>query len=459
MEILKKIFISTKPRPTATAEKKYFNSLDAEVPALLDFIALNEEEGKFFSLLDVGAFGSGASYAPALRKYFPGAAYDGVDLKLDPETTALLDTYYIGDITTRNFASYDVTICVSALGRYAPTEQLKVFRRACELAKTCVFFSFPYGAEESMFGERTNVTAQQLAAFTQVCGGAVEKKFFYNEFPKDSAKWRRISQARASKVRLLPGREVQCIGMLQVRKPTKPLKGEFRGITAYLMKKTRLLKAQPEYMEGRENYTMFNTGGVELEVGEFLYAFVKMTKPLRILETGTHLGISAMYMGQALKENDEGGKIVTLEIFDENIKKSETMWRQTRVQESVIALKARSLEFETNEIFDMLFLDSEPDIRFDELMRFYPSLKPGGFILVHDLHVNLGRSDASVNGMKNWPFGDFREKFGHLIMDHSLQTFVFRTPRGLVVFQKSAVDFSHTNFLRQNTSGEVQNEP
>ncbi len=326
-----------------------------------------------------------------------------------------------------------------------------MFKRVCELAKKYAILTFPYGKEGLIPGQYANITPEQLRKFIEVSGGTAVKKFFYNEFPQGRKKWRQISEAEASRVPLREDRGVQCLCVLEIEKPLSRLQGDFFGISRHLLKKTKALDPQPEYTPGRENYTMFNTGGVELEVGEFLYAFVKMTKPLRILETGTHLGVSAMYMAQALKENRGGGRVITLEIFDENIKQSKKLWRETGVSEYVKAVKKPSLEYEASEEFDLLFLDSEPDIRFDEVNRFYPRLKPGGFIFIHDLHPNLGQSNLFINGMKNWPFGDYREKFGHLLKDHSLQAFTFRTPRGLVIFQKSADDFDHAKFLRENS--------
>jgi len=220
------------------------------------------------------------------------------------------------------------------------------------------------------------------------------------------------------------------------------------GITGYLMKKTTALEKLPEVSPGYQHYAMFNAGGVEVEVGEFLYAFVKMIKPKRILETGTHLGVSSLYMAQALKENG-AGHLVTLEIFDENIQKSKRLWREAGVAEQVTVLKARSLEYTEKETLDMLFLDSEPDIRFDELVRFYDKVRPEGFIFVHDLHPHLGRSGPFLHEMPYWPYGDFREKFGDRILDYSLQTFSFRTPRGFTLFQKTGPEFGHYVYLQE----------
>lgn len=59
-------------------------------------------------------------------------------------------------------------------------------------------------------------------------------------------------------------------------------------------------------------FKMYNTGGVEQEVGEFLYGLVRILKPNHVLETGTHKGIASSYMGSALKENTKG-KLTTVE--------------------------------------------------------------------------------------------------------------------------------------------------
>ena len=186
---------------------------------------------------------------------------------------------------------------------------------------------------------------------------------------------------------------------------------------------------------------MFNSGGVETETGEFLYGFVRMTKPSRILETGTHKGISSMYMAKALEENKKG-HLLTLELFQENINEAAALWAEMDVQGRITCLKQSSLEYKLEGQVDLLFLDSEPQHRFDEFVNFYPRLKPGGFIFIHDLHPNLGRDAAQGH------WADFREKIGVWMKDHSLQTFTFRTPRGFTVFQKAAPDFSHTAHLR-----------
>lgn len=458
-----KLFGPKKEGLASRIEYRHFNERDVEIPALIDF--LRAREGRFFSLLDVGAFGSHAYYAPLVKSLFPGSAYHGVDIKPDPRTAELLNRYHQGNVLELPLGRYDVVFSVSTIEHCGMTsyksddpaaERFQVFCRLRDLAKKYLFLTFPFGLEGEFPGEYANITAAELDRYAAACpGAAVKTRFFYNEFPQGREKWVAVDRKKASGVALRADRGVQCVCILEIEKPEARYRGNFPGITEILLKKTKALEPQPEYTPGREDYSMFNTGGVEIEVAEFLYSFVKMVKPRRILETGTHLGVSAMYMAKGLQENGGGGKIVTLEIFDENIRKSEALWRDTGVHGAIEVHKKPSLEYETQETFDVLFLDSEPDIRFDELLRFYPRLRPGGFILIHDLHPNLGLSGLVINGMKDWPFGDFRTKFGHLLKDFSLQTFTFRTPRGLVVFQKADGDFSHTRYLRETSREEA----
>lgn len=211
--------------------------------------------------------------------------------------------------------------------------------------------------------------------------------------------------------------------------------------TQYIIEKSGL---QP-YKEG--DYLAFNSGGVECEVGEFLYGLTKMVKPTRILETGTHKGISASYFGLALKDNQKG-IIDTVEFDQQHFYEAESLWSKLELKEYVYLFRSKVEEFTSGHTYDIVFLDTEPDIRFREFQRFFPQVTPGGFIIIHDLHPHLGLSNQTINGMEHWPFGDFRKYFGNHILDHEIQTFHIRTGRGITLFQKSGPDFGSTKYLQ-----------
>lgn len=208
---------------------------------------------------------------------------------------------------------------------------------------------------------------------------------------------------------------------------------------------------QPEISPGAHGWEMWNDAGTEREVGEFLHALVGLVKPGVILETGTHKGISTTYMAHAMRGNVGGGEIHTYEIFQEHIRDAKRLGQSVGVDYLVTYHHERSLEAPWDKAIDLLFLDSEPQLRFDEFLRFWPFVAPGGIIMIHDLHPHLGHTGTVNTDHPNepdWPWGDFRDKLGPYILDHSVQTINFKTPRGFTLFQKAAAGFAATSLLR-----------
>lgn len=220
------------------------------------------------------------------------------------------------------------------------------------------------------------------------------------------------------------------------------------SITEYFKKKTYLLNVQPEITLSPPGFSMFNTGGVEVEVAEFLYSFTKLVKPGFVLETGTHLGISSSYIAQACKENNKGS-LWTYEVISELQQQAKELWSDLGLTNFINSLLQPSLDAEIPSTFniDLLFLDSEPQYRFDEFLKFWNLVTPGGFIIIHDLDGSLGHHGQTHHGVYNWPYGDYRIKIGKFIENNEVQIFSFPTPRGLVVFQKQSKSFEYSNSI------------
>lgn len=230
------------------------------------------------------------------------------------------------------------------------------------------------------------------------------------------------------------------------------------NITDYITSKTNKLVKQPEITPGSHNFEMFNDAGTEVEVSEFLYSLVRILKPDLILETGTHIGVSAAYMGQALHDN-RNGMIMTFEIIPQHAKAAVELMKDLEIQSHVQCWLLDAQKYpcdredypiKTSGGIDLLFLDSEPQLRFDEFNKFWPYVKPGGFILIHDLHPHLGYSGETHHDVFCWPFGDFTKKIGKYIKFYDVQTTCFPTPRGLIMFQKKRDNFGATNYLLGN---------
>lgn len=124
---------------------------------------------------------------------------------------------------------------------------------------------------------------------------------------------------------------------------------------------------------------------VEREVADLYRSIVAMTKPHRILETGTNLGYSAYVLASGLLKL--GGQ---RQIFTIDTREGEALFKNTEVDQIITFIKGSSLEFDLSalgsEPFDMLVLDSDHSYGTisGEVNRFAPLLRTGGLMLFHD---------------------------------------------------------------------------
>ena len=192
-----------------------------------------------------------------------------------------------------------------------------------------------------------------------------------------------------------------------------------------------------EISDNTKQYSMFNDGSTECEVSEFLYGFVRMLKPTKILESGTYKGISSSFMALALKKNGKG-IIETLEIEEQHINTSKQLWEKLGITKWVQENKISSLEYIPNGKYQILFLDSEPNLRFNELIRFFPYLDEGGYAFIHDLPRGMcqGNINPDLPNFKSWPYGDLQPEIKQWVKEDKLRPFHFETPRGLTCFYK-----------------------
>lgn len=205
---------------------------------------------------------------------------------------------------------------------------------------------------------------------------------------------------------------------------------------------------QKEITPGDHGFHMFDSGSAEIEVCEFLYTLIRLMKPDRVLETGTYNGIASTYLAYALMDNQRG-VLDTIEFSIDRYHGALRLHQSIPILDGLIEYwVCDSRQWNPSEDYDVVLLDTEPQQRFDEFIKIWAHVKPGGVILIHDLHPHLGHTDQTINGMYDWPYGDFRPKLGPYISSHEVQVVSFPTPRGLTMFQKTAPNFSVTKQLR-----------
>ena len=85
-----------------------------------------------------------------------------------------------------------------------------------------------------------------------------------------------------------------------------------------------------------------------------------------------------------------------------------------------------------------MFLDTELNLRFHELVKFSPYLDEGGYIFIHDMPRTLCQGNVNLDHpeIPNWPVGILPQRFLDLMKEGKLKSMYFGGARGLVGFYK-----------------------
>lgn len=203
----------------------------------------------------------------------------------------------------------------------------------------------------------------------------------------------------------------------------KKLKQEYKIILQHERAAGELL---PEYHRATpecphpERWHMVDSMTAEAEVLEFLRTLTTTIKPKLVVETGSFLGVSTLWIAQGLKANGFG-KIISCEFDPVVFAKAKEKIEASDLSEWIDLRNESSLEMEVDGQIDFFFSDSDMPIRSAEVKRFLPQINPYGVILIHDASSHLKTvRDA-----------------GKALEDEGLLSCVFLpTPRGLIVAQK-----------------------
>ena len=165
---------------------------------------------------------------------------------------------------------------------------------------------------------------------------------------------------------------------------------------------------------------MYDSMTAEAEVLEFLRTLVTTIKPSLIVETGSFLGVSTVWMAEGLRENGFG-RIMSCELDPVVFAKAQEKIAASGLGEWIDLRNVSSFELETSGPIDLLFSDSDLDVREQEVRQFLPRLNPNGLILMHDASSHLGKvRDAALR----------------LEAEGLISVVLMPTPRGLAIAQK-----------------------
>ncbi len=171
-----------------------------------------------------------------------------------------------------------------------------------------------------------------------------------------------------------------------------------------------------------ERWSMYDSMTAEVEVLEFLRTLVTTVKPELVVETGSFLGVSTLWIAEGMKQNGFG-KIVSCEFDPVVFAKAKEKIAASGLQDWIELRNESSLEMRIDGSIDLFFSDSDMPIREQEVKRFLPRINPQGLILMHDAssHLKIVREAALK-----------------MEAEGLLSVVMLPTPRGLVLAQKRA---------------------
>jgi predicted O-methyltransferase YrrM len=190
--------------------------------------------------------------------------------------------------------------------------------------------------------------------------------------------------------------------------------------------KQRSGKLVPEYHRATpecphpERWSMYDSMTAEIETLEFLRTLVTTIKPELVVETGTFMGVSTLWIAEGLRQNGVG-RIVSCEYDTKVYESARERIGASEFRDLIDLRNESSLEMQVEGTIDLFFSDSDLPIREQEVCRYLPQISPFGLILMHDASSHLGQVRAAALKL---------EKEG------LISVVLLPTPRGLVVAQK-----------------------
>jgi predicted O-methyltransferase YrrM len=171
-----------------------------------------------------------------------------------------------------------------------------------------------------------------------------------------------------------------------------------------------------------ERWSMYDSMTAEVEVLEFLRTLVTTIKPNLVVETGTFMGVSTLWIAEALRLNGFG-RIVSCEYDAKVFEVARRKIEASKFRDLIDLRNESSLEMKVDGTIDLFFSDSDMPIREQEVRRYLPQISPFGVILMHDASSHLKQ---------------VREAALKLEREGLISVVLLPTPRGLVVAQKRA---------------------
>jgi predicted O-methyltransferase YrrM len=116
-------------------------------------------------------------------------------------------------------------------------------------------------------------------------------------------------------------------------------------------------------------------------VGRFLYNLAKTSQSKKILEIGTAIGYSGIWLARAIAPVK--GTVTTIDMNPERVKIARKNLAEAGLEQSVKVIEGSALDVlpTLKDEYDMIFLDSDKDVYPDAFKMSVPLLRKGGLFV------------------------------------------------------------------------------
>jgi Predicted O-methyltransferase len=120
-------------------------------------------------------------------------------------------------------------------------------------------------------------------------------------------------------------------------------------------------------------------------VGNFLNLLITMGKAQTILEIGTAIGYSTIWLARGAEKC--GGQVTTIDMNKDRLARAKEYFKRAGLEERITALEgdARKILPKLNSSFDFVFIDAAKGEYLDYLYLIYPLIAPGGVLVVDNV--------------------------------------------------------------------------
>ena len=120
-------------------------------------------------------------------------------------------------------------------------------------------------------------------------------------------------------------------------------------------------------------------------VGNFLSLLVDMSKAQAILEIGTAIGYSTIWLARAAERT--GGHVTTIDMNKDRLARAQGYFKRAGLQNRITALEGNACKIipTIDSTFDFVFIDAAKGEYLDYLSLIYPLIAPGGVMVVDNV--------------------------------------------------------------------------